>query len=266
MLTHEHADHMNVMINFIKTYGPNGLFRFDNVLFNATSESECYNCTNPEYKMREQVASMKKAVNGGFNYLKVHTGQKFYFANCEIDIMATHEDIYPKHLEYFNNSTTTFKTILTSTQGTSGTKSSNDAGNTTTDCIWLGDIERVASRRLRAMWGENIEADQVQVAHHGYNGAEASLYTLINAELVWWPYAGSRYVYAGAWQNHSVWYNHACWQVAYGVPAVKMVVMSDGYDYTIKFTTAGIDYDNVYDANTWEKMTPDGVNLIDKRA
>ncbi|MBE6690730.1 MAG: hypothetical protein E7590_05550 [Ruminococcaceae bacterium] len=257
MLTHEHSDHMNVFIQFLKTYGKRSNFRFDNFLFNATSDSEQINSNNPQSSVRKGLEGLKSSVNGGFKYLKVHTGQKFYFANCEVDIMGTHEDTYPKKLEYFNNSTTTFKTVLTST---------DNAGNkTTTDCIWLGDLERIGSRRLRAMWGENMKADQVQIAHHGGNGVEADLYTLIDAELIWWPTSGNRYVNAANWQNNKTWCNQAAWYYGYGMPGVKMIVMSDGFDYTMKFTTAGIDYDNIYDANSWEKMTPDGRNLIDKR-
>lgn len=257
MLTHEHSDHMNVFISFLKTYGSRSNLRFDNFLFNATSDSEQVNCNNPQSSVRTNMEVLKKSVNGGFNYLKVHTGQKFYFANCEVDIMGTHEDTYPKKFEYFNNSTTTFKTILTST---------DNAGNrTTTDCIWLGDLERIGSRRLRAMWGENMKADQVQVAHHGGNGVEAELYDLIDAELVWFPTSGARYLQFAGFANNKTWCNRVSYHVAYGMPGVKMIVMSDGFDYTMKFTTNGIDYDNIYDVNSWEKVEADGQNLIDKR-
>ncbi|MBE6690731.1 MAG: hypothetical protein E7590_05555 [Ruminococcaceae bacterium] len=254
-LSHEHADHMNVLQSFLKTYGKNPAFRFDNFLFNATSDSECYNCSNPEFSMRRNIVSYKQYVTGGFNYLKVHTGQKFYFANCEMDIMGTHEDTYPKRLEYFNNSTTTFKTILTST---------DNAGNkTTTDCIWLGDLERIGSRRLRAMWGENMKADQVQVAHHGFNGCEEKLYDLILPDIVWYPYAKSHYTGSANWANSS-WSNQVDHHICHEMD-VKLIVMSDVYDYTLVFTTAGPQYDAIFDANDGQVKPFDNASLVDKR-
>jgi len=255
LITHEHADHMNVFRAFLKEYGEK--IRFDYLLFNATSESECVNSTNPESKVRQEMATLQSSVSGGFDYLKVHTGQKFYFANCEIDIMGCHEDTYPKKFEYFNNSTTTFKTILTSTD--------NAGQKTTTDCIWLGDLERIGSRRLRAMWGENMKADQVQIAHHGYNGVEEELYDLIEAELVWWPSSGGHYAGSYSQANSTNWYSRVNHHVAHEMTCVKMIIMHDGYDYTLTFTTAGPQYDNIVDVNDWEKKDPDGRNLIDKR-
>lgn len=252
MITHEHMDHFTVMKKTLEKYG--GQFQLDYLLFNATSESECINSNNPESVIRKNMASLQQ--KAGFKYIKAHTGQVFYFANCKMEIMATHEDTYPKKLEYFNNSSTIFKTTIKSTDTQGNSRES--------DCIWLGDEERIGGRRLRGLWGSNLKAEMVQVAHHGGNGTDADVYKLIDPKIVWFP-NDNRYKQSKGWENHKTWCNRVSWLVCYGLKNVDVIIMAENCDYTMIFTTNGPDYENIFDLKTGNKQTFNQEYLIDKR-
>ena len=231
-MTHEHGDHYNVFQRFLKKYGNQSDFRMDYFLFNAVSESECYNSNNPSNGIRKNLAQMNDNVKNGFKYIKVHTGQTFYFANMKLEILYTHEDTYPKGLEYFNNSSTVFKTTFMngSAEGDTG--------------IWTGDLERIGSRRLRAMWGrEGMKADMVQVAHHGWNGVEAELYDLISPEIVWFPSNAARYrdTIPGRELDGKWWFKGVDYHICYKVDSVKIIIMSDRHNATMTFREGKVD-------------------------
>ena len=227
MMTHEHMDHFTVFKQAMENWGPQSWFRFDYFLFNATSKTECYNCDNPEYQVRDYIKAMQEKVKNGFDYIKVHTGQKFYFANLKIEILYTHEDTYPLGLEYFNNSSSIYKTTFMHN------------GVEADTCIWLGDVERIGSRRMRAMWGnEGLKADMVQVAHHGYNGVEAVYYDVVSPTVVWYPSSAGTYKtssVANRDPNGSGWMYAVDYHVCYEVSSVKLIIMSDKNDTTMRF-------------------------------
>ncbi len=258
MMTHEHMDHFTVFKQFMEHFGPQSWFRFDYFLFNATSKSECYNCNNPEYEVRNYITEMQDKVKNGFDYLKVHTGQKFYFANLKIEILYTHEDTYPLGLEYFNNSSSIFKTTFMNN------------GVEADTCIWLGDVERIGSRRMRAMWGsEGLKADMVQVAHHGYNGVEAQFYDLVDPTVVWYPSSTGTYNHTKK-TTHDI--NGKSWMYAvdhhlcFEIPAVKLIIMSDTWDTTMRFKNgkAVVDSDGNYDL--YDVNNPEAVVEHDDKA
>ena len=239
VLTHEHSDHFTVFKKFLQTYGKQN-FKMDYLVFNAISASERINSNNPETAVQTNFSTMKEWVNGGFNYIKAHTGQVFYFANLKMEVLYTHEDLYPKHVEYFNNSGTVVRTTITS-------------GSRESTCIWLGDMERNGSRRLRAMYGPTLDSEMVQVAHHGGNGCEAALYELIQAEVVWFPSDSGRFNSQGAPAQApgGAWYNKASWTACNSASA-EIVIMSDKATQTMYITEAGreADYKNMFDAKT----------------
>ena len=236
---------MYMFKQFMENFGPHNWFRFDYFLFNATSKSECYNCDNPEFKIRDAMKQLQEKMYKRFEYVKVHTGQAFYFANLKIEIMYTHEDTYPLGLEYFNNSTSVYKTTFMNN------------GVEEDSCIWLGDVERIGSRRMRAMWGsEGMKADMVQVAHHGYNGVETELYDVISPTIVWFPSSSSRYtvhsrpVYDINGKDWMYAVNH---HVCYKVPSVKLIVMADTWDVVMTFVKGKAQMDSLRDVNDPEK-------------
>ena len=258
IITHDHGDHYGVFTKFVKKYGSNEKFKMDYLFFNSASDSELYNSENPGYTVRKNMNSLQSAVTGGFKYIKVHTGQVFYLANCRLEVLYTHEDIYPRKVEYFNNTTTVIRTVLIETDGSKTYESG---------CVWLGDVERIGSSRMRAMYGDFMQTEMVQVAHHASNGAESALYDLIAPSVVWLPTDKGRYQSMCVNQPSSSkdWRYHVDYKLCQQTASVKMIVVADVYDTTLPITADGPQYDRMFNANDGKSVGPDNIVIIDKR-
>ena len=261
ILTHEHMDHYMIFTKFCEEFGKNDKLRFDMLLANFASDAECYNVYNPESYVESNLASLQDKVRDtdgdgkGFDYIKVHTGEVFYMANAKMEVLYTHEDIWPQRMYYFNNSSTIFRITLDSTNGKGVALESHTT-------MWLGDLERVGSKCLRAMYGETLAADHVQVAHHGWNGVESELYALISPEVVWWPAVNTVYTQNALNANASAWYKKVDYFIANELPSVKIIIMADKYYTSMYLTKDGAQYAEdqlfnvgedtapVYDSNT----------------
>lgn len=100
----------------------------------------------------------------------LHTGQSFFLADLSADVLFTHEDIYPERIYSFNDSSTVLRVRI--------------AGQT---LLFLGDLQEASCRKLEAMYGNELKADLVQVAHHGFNGSTAETYDLASPTVALWP-------------------------------------------------------------------------------
>ena len=106
---------------------------------------------NPSYYTEwfPKMADMMKRENN----LVVHTGFSYQFADMTIDILYTNEDYYPNSIKSFNNSSTVYKITL--------------AGKT---FLVAGDLEEPGQKVCNQMAGNLLDADYLQITHHGYNG------------------------------------------------------------------------------------------------
>ena len=60
--------------------------------------------------------------------------------------------------------------------------------------MWLGDAQKQAAEQILSIYApENLKADIMQVAHHGYTGGSDALYRAIAAEIILWPVPEFRY-------------------------------------------------------------------------
>ncbi len=87
------------------------------------------------------------------NTLVAHTGFSYQFADCNIEILFTHEDFYPEAISDFNNSSTVFKITL--------------AGKS---FLVAGDLEEPGQKACNKQAGNLLNADFLQITHHGHNG------------------------------------------------------------------------------------------------
>ena len=103
--------------------------------------------------------------------VKAHPGQVFYYADLTLTIIGTHDLVKPKSLNSHNNAS------IVSFVEFGGKKA-----------LYLADAEGDANAQLKALYGENLKADIVQVAHHGYNNTNANIvYAYVNPTIVLWP-------------------------------------------------------------------------------
>ena len=255
LMSHEHADHLNIFNQFVNKYGKNSRVQLDAFLFNPVSASERHNSNNPSTALQSAMKSLQSKVTGGFEFIKVHTGQIFYFANLKLEILYTHEDSYPKRLEYFNNSSTIFRTTFVDTKET---------------MIWLGDSERIGGNNILAFYGPTLDSDMVQVAHHGWNGVTKQTYDVIAPEVVWWPTQMSTFKSWSGNENAKNWFHRVDHAIANKVTSVELILIADIYNTTMTFTGSKSDYDTLIDlatgnAVTYCKLSAKTTSVIDKR-
>lgn len=105
----------------------------------------------------------------GANIIKAHSGQVFKFAGMEFEMLFTYADMEPEWLDEMNTTSLVFR--VTAQDNT---------------IMVLGDASNRSINYLMETYGDYMESDMVQIAHHGYNGI-ADLYSYIAADVVLWP-------------------------------------------------------------------------------
>lgn len=186
-LSHGHGDHSNIFYDFCMSPQYASMLELGYLITNFPSDDEAYNCHDPNLHVRNSRFNDVSAKIGG-TYIKVHTGQKFYFCNSEFDVLYTHEDMYPWAIQYYNDTGVVIKqTIHDTTKGENGV-AQLVAGATPTTMLWLGDVQTRPSQWMRAMYSATtLKSDMLQVSHHGSTGCEYEFYALTTPQVLWWP-------------------------------------------------------------------------------
>ncbi len=253
VLTHAHTDHYYVFERMTKKYGSTGLLKMDYMIANIPAETSAYpvagiaTCMTPE-----KVAQMQRNVKGGFELIKVHTGQKFHLANIEIEVLATWEDHNPWVINDGNETNTVLRFTL----------SNADAPAQKVTQLWTGDAQRWLSRYLCASYGEYLQSDMMSVGHHGNVGCEIDLYDTVQPTVIWWTHhAGAASNYLNP-KNKSKGFQFEVDQYfANEIPSVHYIYTSgertegENYFTTLRFTKNGPDYDGIYDLITGQKLS-----------
>ena len=169
-VSHFHGDHVGTFASFVQNY-----------LWDVEIQSMLINLpTLEQSKLDDMNWGYWNTISnklGNFNkdlvVYKAHPGQVYHFANAEIEIIYTLEMFAPKDLTYYN----TCSVIM-------------DVRFGDFNMMMLGDCSEDANQIMLANYGNTLEAEVVQVAHHGYIGGSNALYKAINPIYVFWP-AGS---------------------------------------------------------------------------
>ena len=241
-LTHPHSDHAHTFYNFVKQYGSQ--LKMDYMLANIPAENSIM--TNPLIEISNaQIKEMQTAV-GGFEMLRVQTGQKVYLANLEIEVLMTYEDHAP-----FNITTTNDVNVVTRFN-----IHNKDAKNgETTQVLNLGDAWRHTSRFLCEMYGDYMQTEIVQIAHHGNVGCERALYEAISPRAALVANGSSvfqSYLWFDSVNGNAFSYAADVWcatNVEY------MWSAPEGTYNTLTFKANRADYENITDYVNGKKLT-----------
>lgn len=172
-ITHCHADHIQVFQRFCEEYGSK--VTIEGYYECVVPYSVGYNARNPEYWVPSgRVEKMAGNVNGGMDMVMLHTGMHFSMYGVEIDILFTVEDLYPRALHYYNNSSTVFRFTVNGYR-----------------LLILGDVFTDASNILVSRYPTALRSDMVQIAHHGNQGGTKALYRQIAPAVALWPTSSS---------------------------------------------------------------------------
>ncbi len=266
-LTHAHSDHYYAFLNMVEMIGADAskkaVFKMDYVIANLPGEYSMFDNTSTRwgYNNSSVIHSMKSKV-GNFTFLKVHTGQRIYFANLMIEVLMTFEDHLPARIYNTNDTNTILRFHIGSSGAAVNTLVTGSVRNAVT-VMFLGDSWRPSSRFLCAMYGDYLKSDISQVAHHGNIGCEQELYEVIAPtgvlfnndkagflSYIWGrtsstnpetkhAYAVDQYVVRGAAMNGKT------------LKSVRYVWAAVAGTYTtLRFTATGAQYDAAFDLLT----------------
>ncbi|MCQ2484891.1 MAG: hypothetical protein MJ168_06105 [Clostridia bacterium] len=167
MITHAHTDHISKLSDFLK-YNTNDVIIegfYQNLLDGA------YECEDWNTEEREMSIKFFKILE---NYpapvYKLHTGMRFYIRNLTFNVMSTHEDIYPKAITDYNDSSCV---VMMEAEGSK---------------VFIpGDAAVDAGEVMEQRFSDSLKCDIVQIAHHGHTGLSPRCYELLGADLAIFP-------------------------------------------------------------------------------
>lgn len=167
LITHSHNDHYSCFDRFAQRYG--GKVNLEYLLFNHFSASA--GPTDGDYSDYLLTGyKLALAYFPGVKVIKPHTGYRIPIRNAVLEVLYTHEDLYPKTLEKLNNASLVSRLEI--------------AGQT---IMFLADAQYDASDVVCAIYGNYLKSDIVQIAHHGGLGGTKEIYRLIDPAVALWP-------------------------------------------------------------------------------
>ena len=181
LVTHAHSDHVELIIDFLSANCENidlELFCWNNPIMSASKDAPCYDGGAERYS--QHVVDIERILKEKYpntNIFNCHTGQSLYLAGCKIEIIHTHEDIFPAWIWNLNVASTTFKFTF----------------NSQKTFLVLGDSETNNCIFMSEAYGDILDCDMVQVSHHGLNGATKEIYEKIKPSIAFWPIDKDRF-------------------------------------------------------------------------
>ena len=167
IVTHDHTDHFTNFQSLIHSFGSQ--IRLEAIYINGTARSAVMNSGDPAYYIAGSYKEISEKV-GGTRLIKLHAGMHFFIRDAEFEILFSQDDIYPERCHTFNDTST----VLRMTFG----------GNT---FLWTGDGQSIPSEVLVRWYGDRVESDFIQVAHHGAPGLSTECYEAFRGTTLFWP-------------------------------------------------------------------------------
>ncbi len=177
IFTHCHGDHIGTFNLFVEKYHDSVTIK--QLLYNFPLDEDISNSAS-SYMLdssKQRYGNFKYVIStylGDTEYVKLHSGYKFYYADAEVEILQTLEDLYPQTVANYDfNSSSTIFTVKIAGQ----------------KMLFTGDVSDVGASRLNRVYGESLKSDFLQVAHHGLNngGTMKTLYLNVDPKYVLYP-------------------------------------------------------------------------------
>ncbi len=249
ILTHSHGDHYKLFVDLLRQKGKSGELFVEYMIGNFPIESQLFNIT-ADFTAIDKMNSYQSMLTEPFTFVRVHTGQKLYIGNVEIETLYTHEDMNPHNIVTFNDSSSVMRLTI------------NVTGGDPVKLLSTGDAFRYAGRWCSAMYGPALQTEMVTMAHHGGPAVEKEFYTYVAPSVIWWPH-NTKVIHDKYLKNND-WYALVD-QHAYNLPSVEYVYCSgDDHNITLYLRADGPAYDELYNAGFGNALTYDDYHIIEK--
>jgi len=211
IITHAHGDHHGTYANyFVKTYST--VVDIQKLIFNPPSAA--INKSDNEGGGYTKVISVTAGIKG-CEWIRPHVGDRYYIGDAVLDVLYTVDHMYPQSFTYYNTCS-----LIISLQ---------IAGQR---LMITGDAANVSFGKAVKMFGADLKADMVQVAHHGYttgvsDEAATSIteaYKYMSPSLVLWP--------IGSFGYESV-RNRVYNVILANLPSVKKIIVAKESDHYV---------------------------------
>ena len=172
LITHIHNDHAGAFIDLAEKSDYLSKITIKKVIYSQPADSDMTDGNQPKRLKWMPNALSKMNIS---KTVKAHPGQEFYFADLKLTILGCHDLIKPNKIARHNNASIV---------------SMVEFGNKKT--LFLADAEGASNAQLEKLYGSELNADILQVAHHGYNNTNAGIvYKYITPSIVLWPIQSS---------------------------------------------------------------------------
>ena len=228
LFSHPHGDHIGTFNDFARLY--HDQVEIEQIICNFPSEEELllsdkqvvvpshykviglgYNEINSGYYFKEAMETYYTDVP----VVKPHTGNVFYIRNAKIEVLYTHEDLYPNSVvTHATNSCSVIYKVHIGDQS----------------MLLLGDATEIAGDTLLRQFGDYVKSDIMQIAHHGFGGGTVRLYERVDPTYC---------IHTTAWASYfsTYDYDHNKWCME-DSENVKLVAVSGFGTYTMRLPFA----------------------------
>ena len=168
LITHIHNDHAGAFIDLAEKPEYLKKITIEKVIYSQPSNSDMSDKNQPK-RLNWMPDALKKM--GITKTVKAHPGQVLYFADLKLTILGTHDLVKPTAITSHNNAS------IVSMVEFGGKK-----------MLFMADAEGDSNAKLKLHYGSALDADILQVAHHGYNNTNAGIvYPYVTPSIVLWP-------------------------------------------------------------------------------
>jgi competence protein ComEC len=210
LLTHMHGDHAQAFLQFSADHAKDVLL--DYLALNVADKY--YDVDYSNYYTKGTIASALIKFSGA-KLLKLHAGTVLHFADAEIEILSTQEELYPGLLSLdFGNDTSVVSRVTLGGQM----------------ILFPGDAQTFESDMLISMYGSYLKSDIVQISHHGSikYPATIELYKMIAPAWAFFPGSLTRYAENSASEVNKYLIKES---------GIKQIFVADKSDRTITLPT-----------------------------
>ena len=189
LLTHVHNDHMGAFMDMSTKSECRDAITIKQVIYSQPADAQMIN-SGIEHRINWIPDSIDRWMPE--SVVKAHPGQTFYFAELTLTVYGSQDIVLPESIKSHNNACVVTKV--------------NFQGK---DFLMLADAEGNENRALVSRYGNELDADILQLSHHGYNNTDAGIvYDLVtSAKIILWPVSTGHYDGSGGANVANVSFN-----------------------------------------------------------